>query len=141
MENEPKISIPAAFCLIAYSALADLIGFLLIWIGADDFWILDVLTFPVTQFYFRIKGVQGNYALFASLLELIPYLGVLPILTLGVVAVIWADRHQGSGLVQAAKTIRVIQEPEKVLEGKAALTARLAAAKVNAERGGERGAA
>lgn len=90
----PKISIAEAILLLMYVGTLDVVGFLLIFVGLDDFFILDLLTFPATQLYFRIKGVRAGYDLATNVLELVPYVGFLPFRTVGVAIVIWQDRHQ-----------------------------------------------
>ncbi len=90
---KPKISTVEALLLLMYIGATDLVGFLLIFVGLDDFFLLDLLTFPVTQIYFKMKGVKANYAFVTNILELVPYLGALPLRTIGVAAVIWMDRH------------------------------------------------
>jgi len=105
MDHEPKISLVEAFLLVMYVGFTDLIGMVLVLFALDDFFILDVLTFPVTQIYFRMKGVsKAGYDVTANLLEIVPYLGALPIRTVGVLAVIWVDRHP-EGLVSGAAQI------------------------------------
>ncbi|MBN2197758.1 hypothetical protein JW698_00965 [Candidatus Wolfebacteria bacterium] len=94
MENtEKKISLPETILLLLYIVPLDGVGVILLLIGLDDFFILDALTFPVTQFYFRIKGVKSTYDLIAGILELIPYIGALPIKTTGVLITIWMANH------------------------------------------------
>ncbi|MEK7611944.1 MAG: hypothetical protein AAB407_01215 [Patescibacteria group bacterium] len=93
MEHEPKISFLEAFFLIAYIAITDIIGILLVLVGLDDFFIIDALTFPVTQLYFRMKGVRGTWSLWMNIAELIPYIGALPLRTIGVIAVVYLDHH------------------------------------------------
>lgn len=90
-KHEPKISLPEALLIVEYVMIADVIGVILVFVGLDDFFILDVLTFPVTQIYFRMKGVRAGYDLGAGLLEMIPYVGALPIKTLGVMMTIAID--------------------------------------------------
>ena len=92
-QNEQKISLPENILLMLYIVPLDIIGLILICFGLDDFFILDILTFPVTQFYFRMKGVRSTYDLVASGLELIPYVGALPLKTAGVIATIWVANH------------------------------------------------
>ena len=105
MDHEPKISLVEALLLVMYVGFTDLIGLVLVFFALDDFFILDVLTFPVTQIYFRMKGVnKAGYDVAANLLEIVPYLGALPIRTVGILAVIWADRHP-EGLVSGAAQI------------------------------------
>ncbi len=90
----PKISIAEAILLLMYIGATDLVGFLLVFVGLDDFFLLDLLTFPVTQIYFRMKGVKGKLDLVMNALEVIPYVGFLPLRTIGVAYIIWKDRHQ-----------------------------------------------
>ncbi len=90
-KHEPKISLPEAMLIVEYVLIADIIGIALLLFGLDDFFILDILTFPVTQIYFRMKGVRAGYDLGAGLLELIPYVGALPIKTIGVLVTIALD--------------------------------------------------
>ena len=91
---EKKISLPEIILLNLYVIPLDLIGLVLVFFGLDDFWIIDLLTFPVTQFYFRIKGVAANADLAASILELIPYVGALPIKSIGVALTIYLANRQ-----------------------------------------------
>lgn len=92
-EQPKKISSSEAIILMSYVGLLDIFGLILVCFLLDDFFILDILTFPVTQFYFRIKGVKSTYDLVASTLELIPYVGALPIKTVGVAITIWMANH------------------------------------------------
>ena len=71
----------------------DLLGLILVFFGLDDFWIIDILTFPTTQFYFRIKGAKASADLVTSLLELVPYLGALPIKSIGMNITIYLTNH------------------------------------------------
>lgn len=110
-DNEPKISAAEGLLLLSYIGATDVAGILLLLGGMDDFFILDLLTFPVTQVYFKIKGVKGNYALIANGLELIPYVGALPIRTVGVAATIWADWHPDSAVGKIASAATIKQLP------------------------------
>jgi hypothetical protein len=94
MEEEDKIiSLPETVLLGLYVGSADLAGVVLACVGADDFGIIDILTFPVTQFYFRMKGVKGTADLVASGLEVIPYVGALPIKSVGLFITIYMANH------------------------------------------------
>ncbi len=95
-QNEQKISLPETIFLMSYIIPSDIIGIILVCFGLDDFFILDILTFPVTQLYFRMRRVKANYDLIASCLELIPYVGALPIKTVGVGITIWMANHPKS---------------------------------------------
>src|SRR3989344_7351510 len=105
MNSEPKIPLPIAFLLVCYIALTDIIGIILVFFALDDFWIIDLLTFPVTQLYFRMKGIGAEYDLTMNLLELIPYVGALPLRTVGVCMVIYADRHPESQVTKKLQAI------------------------------------
>jgi len=91
--HEPKISIVEIFLGLAVVGIADLVELLLLAFGLDDFWISDLVAFPITQLYLRLKGVRGNYSLIANCIELIPYVGALPLRTIGFLATIYIDRH------------------------------------------------
>lgn len=90
---EKKISLPEIILINLYIIPLDLIGVALLFFGLDDFWIIDILTFPVTQFYFRMKGARANADLVASAIELIPYVGALPIKSIGVNLTIYLTNH------------------------------------------------
>jgi hypothetical protein len=92
-EEKKKIELPETVLLLLYIVPLDVVGIILLLFGLDDFFVFDVLTFPVTQFYFRMKGVKATYDLIAGGLELIPYVGSLPIKTAGVLMTIWAANH------------------------------------------------
>ncbi|MEK9186342.1 MAG: hypothetical protein AAB885_02015 [Patescibacteria group bacterium] len=84
----PKISTTEAMFLIMAGVVADLIN----WIPVVN-WIVAIFMFPITQLYFRMKGVRGQYALIGNIMELIPGLSVLPAYTIAMVATIYLDRH------------------------------------------------
>ncbi len=92
-EEQKKIELPETILLLLYIIPLDVIGLILVFAGLDDFFMLDLLTFPVTQFYFRMKGIRCTYDLVASILEVIPYVGSLPIKTAGVAITIWMANH------------------------------------------------
>jgi hypothetical protein len=102
-EEQKKISLPEAIILMLYIVPLDIVGLILVFFGLDDFFILDILTFPVTQFYFRMKGVKSTYDLIAGICELIPYIGALPIKSIGVGITIWIANHpKVAGVAQVA---------------------------------------
>src|SRR3989344_3530689 len=91
---DKKISLPEIILLNLYIIPLDLLGLILVSFGLDDFWIIDILTFPITQFYFRIKGAKANADLVTSLVELIPYLGgALLIKSIGMNITIYLTNH------------------------------------------------
>lgn len=91
-KSPPKISNIEAFLIMCLVLLADIVELVLALFLLPDFWIPDIITFPITQIYFRMKGVRGDYALIGNLLELIPYVSALPMRTALVGAVIIIDR-------------------------------------------------
>ncbi|HDH31260.1 MAG TPA: hypothetical protein ENH26_00610 [Candidatus Wolfebacteria bacterium] len=110
MNNEKCISLPESILLIMYIGFTDLIGIILIFFGLDDFLILDLITFPVTQFYFRIKGVRSTYDLATNILECIPYLGALPMRTVGLIITIYLANHPTTTEgVKVAKAVKIIK--------------------------------
>ena len=76
-----------------YVVPLDSLGLLLVFVGLDDFGIIDLLTAPVTQFYFRMKGAKASADLIASAVEFIPYVGALPIKTIGMNITIYLTNH------------------------------------------------
>lgn len=91
--HQPKISLPEALLLLEFMVIVDVIGIILALLAVGEVLntILDVLTFPITQIYFRLKGVRAGYDLAAGLLELIPFVNALPLRTIGVIVVIALD--------------------------------------------------
>ena len=83
MNQEGKGKNLVAILLASFVALTDAIGVLLGLFGLDDFLILDIITWPVSVIYFTFNKGGGWYNLAANMLELIPYVGALPIRTAG----------------------------------------------------------
>lgn len=79
----PKISTTEAILLISFALLADLIN----WIPLVNL-IVTFFTLPAFQFYFYLKGVRGIYSLIGNLIEIIPFLSILPGITVGIIATI-----------------------------------------------------
>lgn len=69
--------------MTSFVVFTDIVGIVLFFFGLDDFFILDIITLPITVFYFIMKGARGEYNLVANLLEIIPYLGAAPIRSIG----------------------------------------------------------
>jgi len=139
-EQNKKISLPETIILMLYIGLCDIFGLILVLFGLDDFFILDILTFPVTQFYFRIKRVRSTYDVIAGICELIPYLGALPIKSIGVAITIYAANHPKVGRLAAMGTAAVSaakgepeagekkEEPKKKMESEPPVVEKEAAA-------------
>jgi hypothetical protein len=93
MENhEPKISLVEIIFVFPYVLLIDILEIVLTLLAIDDFWILDILTSPVLG-YLYVKNVNATRQLVTYVLELIPYVGNLPLLTIGFLLIVFFDRH------------------------------------------------
>jgi hypothetical protein len=102
-QPEPKISLPEVILIGLFLLLIDLVEIVIFFAGLDDFWLLDILAGSIF-FYIFIKGVPPMRMLVAWLLELIPWAGALPLLTIGFGLTVWADRHP-SGIVAKAGAV------------------------------------
>ncbi len=95
--HTPKISEGAIYFLVVGAVIADLTNWIPIWniISA-------IITFFIFQLYFRSKGLPTAANIIAQLAELIPIVSILPLVTVGVLIVIWIDRHPSSTLAKTA---------------------------------------
>lgn len=99
-EQQSKFSLPEIiFAGIFLFAAADIVEILLLLLGLDDFWITDIIFFPGSQIYLRIKGVKLSYNLAMQVLELIPYVGKLPLRTAGFAITVYLDKHPEAAAV------------------------------------------
>ncbi len=96
MNNEPKISFAEILLITPFFLIADAINIFLIFLGSDDFFIVDMIRFPISQIYLRMKGVKATVDLATNLLEMIPYVGALPLSTIGWCIAVWMDRRQAA---------------------------------------------
>lgn len=105
-DHEPKISIVEIIFILPYVLIIDAVEVIITFAGFDDFWILDTLAAPVLLYFF-VKGVNATRYLATYILELIPYVGNLPLLTLGFILTIYLDRNPKAaaavGKIAAAK--------------------------------------
>jgi len=92
-DHKPKFSLPEIILVSPFFIINDVVGIILIIFGLDDFFILDVLRFPLSQIYLRIKGVRGSYMLIGNILEAIPYIGALPNATICWFITVWLANH------------------------------------------------
>ena len=84
---EPKISDGAIYYLIVFAVIADLINLLpLVNI------LSTLITLPIFQIYFRLKGIKSTSFVVSQMIEFIPIISILPATTAGVVIVIIQDR-------------------------------------------------
>lgn len=92
MKHEPKISLPEIIIITPYLLIIDIIGIALVSVGLDDFGMLDVIRFPITQLYLRIKGVKSRIDLIGNIVKLFPYIGAFPFVIFWVIT-IYMDRN------------------------------------------------
>lgn len=90
-KHVPKISTGAAVIVIGWALLLDFITICFIFLALDDFIVTDFLGAPITV-YFWWKGSKWVVDGVLRLMELIPYVGTLPLMTIGAIAVIAIDR-------------------------------------------------
>lgn len=98
--QEAKISTVEAYYLIVFAIMADLVN----WIPIVNI-LTTVVTLPVFQFYFRIKGVKSMYSLAGNLAEVIPFVSVLPAITAGVLVTIIVDWKSAGKGIQSIKRL------------------------------------
>lgn len=99
-KNQPKITLAEALIVgPLFFIIPDLIELFLIFFGLDDFFILDTYSLLTTQIYLRMRGLKAGFSLIMSCLELIPYIGALPLRTVGFMGVIILDRNPNLGQV------------------------------------------
>ncbi len=105
-DHKPKISIVEIYFVSAYVILIDGIEIALTFAAFDDFWILDILASAVTAYIFY-KGLNASRYLATWALEFIPYVGNLPLLTVGFFLTVLLDRNPklaaAAGKIAAAK--------------------------------------
>ncbi|OGZ52581.1 MAG: hypothetical protein A3B25_03940 [Candidatus Ryanbacteria bacterium RIFCSPLOWO2_01_FULL_48_26] len=99
-QQDPKISIVEVILIGLVFALFDLIEIVLLLFALDDFWIIDIIT-SVIFFYLLIKRVPPMRQFTCWLIELIPWVGALPLLTIGWGLTVWADRHPAGVVAKA----------------------------------------
>lgn len=92
-KQQPKISLPEIVFITPFFIITDGIGILLAFFGLDDFGLIDIFQFPVSQIYLRMKGVKGTAMLVGNILETFPYVGGLPNETIAWLITVWLDRH------------------------------------------------
>jgi len=118
MNQEPKTTNVEAFYLGSYILLTDAVGIALFFGGLDDFLILDIMTFPITQMYFRMKKVdRAGWDVVMNIAELVPYIGALPLRSVGFFTVIYIDHNPASfaakGVGEVSKITSKIPNPKR----------------------------
>jgi len=106
-KQNSKIGFLAIFVLMGWGILSDIIGIIILFIGLDDFFILDILNIPVF-IYFHIKNVDKTPMYVPTLIEIIPWIGALPMRTVGILGVIVVTNWPDSGLAKIYETFGMI---------------------------------
>ncbi|MEK7212248.1 MAG: hypothetical protein AAB686_01050 [Patescibacteria group bacterium] len=137
MPEEDKIKSPLTLPEMLFVGglllVADTIEALLLLFALDDFGISDAIAFPATQIYLKLRGVRGFYCLIGNCLELVPYLGALPLrtITFGVTMFMesdWGRKTVGKAVSVAASRGKLSPEAvNKFGEADRAAQARIAA--------------
>jgi hypothetical protein len=108
VQPEPRISKIAGILVICYAALLDLVGMIIVFLALDDLLILDVLGAPL-NLYFWFIGVNATRSTITTLLELVPYVGALPLKTIGVAMTVWIERHPESKMAMAVNAAAALK--------------------------------
>ncbi|HEY4525550.1 MAG TPA: hypothetical protein VJL32_00430 [Candidatus Paceibacterota bacterium] len=99
-EQENKISgLEAGLVVMLLAVLPDLVELGIVFVGLDDFWISDAIFFTSSEIYAASRKVDGRiYARAGNIAELVPYVGALPLRTIGWSAAFYAHNHPNSWL-------------------------------------------
>ena len=98
-EYEPKISgVEAAFLMatcVFFDGLDAIATFLDVAFGAGEVIkiFIDAVASPILILWVTLKGVGASRTIAASIVELVPIINTLPIRTITMAFVVWADRH------------------------------------------------
>ena len=93
VEKRHKIELPEIILMGGLFLLIDLAQILLLFLVLDDFFILDAVSLPILYSYMYFRGLLGALLTGVSLLELIPYVGALPFLTITFALAVFLDRN------------------------------------------------
>lgn len=91
--SQKKISLVEAFIMLFIALIADAANLILILIGMDDWFVVDTITAFIYGMWFHFKGGDWSVSLRASMIESIPYLGVLPFYLIFVSYAIYHTNH------------------------------------------------
>ncbi|MEK7180845.1 MAG: hypothetical protein AAB738_00735 [Patescibacteria group bacterium] len=89
---QPKISDVEVILIGGICLFFDAIELVLLFFALDDFWILDTFA-SVIAIYYWFRGVRQTWYVAMWILELIPWLGGLPLKTIGFGVTVYLDRH------------------------------------------------
>lgn len=113
-EQRPKFSLTEIIFITPFFLITDTIGIILVIFALDDFALIDIVQFPLSQIYLRMKGVKGTYMLVTNILETIPYVSALPNATIGWLITVWLDSHPKAAapLQKAAAVVKPASMPK-----------------------------
>lgn len=89
---QPKISDVEIVLMGGICLFFDAIELVLLFFALDDFWILDTFASAIA-IYFWFKGVSAIRYVVTWAIELIPWVGGLPLKTFGFAMTVYLDRH------------------------------------------------
>ena len=116
MEEEkpqPKIDyVEALYAGFFLFVLPDIIELVLMFFLGDSWFLTDIFFDPAEQLYLYLKGVKGSYVLIGNIVELIPFIGDLPIRTTTFIITVWVEHHPK--IKQAAEVAYAIDAASKM---------------------------
>ena len=90
---EPKLSEVEIILITLFSVSLDLIGLFLLFFALPDFWIGSIFGTFSTIYLVWFKKLPPTRQIVAWLLKWVPWLGSLPLLTIGFWLTVYLDRH------------------------------------------------
>jgi len=106
MENTKKFLGVEIFLLMMFAVLSDAIGIVLVAFGVDDFFLLDVLNLLPIGWLMLMKSMplrEARAFLVGCGLEILPYVGALPLLTVAMFINIRRYNHPESAIAKVAE--------------------------------------
>ena len=114
MEEEkpqPKIDyVEALYAGFFLFVLPDIIELVLMFFLGDSWFLTDIFFDPAEQLYLYLKGVKGIYVLIGNIVELIPFIGDLPIRTTTFIITVWVEHHPK--IKQTAEVTSKVTQPQ-----------------------------
>jgi len=119
-EEKPKPKIDYIEGFIAgffLFALPDIIELALMFFLGDSWFLTDIFFWPAEQLYLYLKGIKGTYVLVGNILELIPFVGDLPIRTISFVLTVIAENNPK--IKKVAEVASKVKQPQSNLSNSA----------------------
>lgn len=104
---KPKMSLIVGALLMFVFIVLDVIDIIIKLAGTDDWGIVDAVSYvfliPYFLYYRYIKNADfSGHMTLMSLIEIIPYVGTLPLRSVGLGITLWIDRHPKGALAKGA---------------------------------------